>query len=273
MKPFRQPDTRQGDWRAVTSEGEVVTVSVGGCLWAGDPDGDGITEALVLGATVRLATGYAAERSWRGGGDRGILARMKLNALETWLMNNPLRAWVQRYVEAPRLLDLGGRTDGLVCLEIGCGRGVGVEIILERFGAAHVDAFDLDERMVERARQRLAAKGRAVRLWCGDAGRIAADDASYDAVFDFTILHHVPDWRGALGEIVRVLRPGGRLFAEEVLARLIRAPLVRRLVVHPAEDRFSYAGFIAGLRASGFELQASRNLGGVLGAFVARRPE
>jgi hypothetical protein len=51
-----------GTWRAVTSTGEVVTMYVGGCLWAGDPDSDGATEALVLGATVRFATGYTAER-------------------------------------------------------------------------------------------------------------------------------------------------------------------------------------------------------------------
>jgi hypothetical protein len=51
-----------GTWRAVASEGEVVTQYVGGCLWVGDPNGDGSAEALVLGATVRFATGYSAHR-------------------------------------------------------------------------------------------------------------------------------------------------------------------------------------------------------------------
>jgi trans-aconitate methyltransferase len=41
-------------------------------------------------------------------------------------------------------------------LEIGCGRGVGTEIILERFGARRVFAFDFDPTMVKRARRRLA---------------------------------------------------------------------------------------------------------------------
>jgi ubiquinone/menaquinone biosynthesis C-methylase UbiE len=197
---------------------------------------------------------------------------VKLNRLETVLMNNPLRAWVQRHVEAPRLLGMGGRADGLECLEIGCGRGVGVELIIDRFGAAHVDAFDVDPRMVELARRRLASRGAAVRLWRGDASRIEAPDQSYDAVFDFTILHHVPDWRLALREIQRVLRPGGRFYAEEVLARLIRAPLVRRLVVHPSKDRFGFSTFASGLRECGFEVVSSRDIGGVIGAFVARRP-
>jgi ubiquinone/menaquinone biosynthesis C-methylase UbiE len=197
---------------------------------------------------------------------------MKLNRFETLLMNNPLRAWIQRHVEAPRLLGLGGRVDGLHCLEIGCGRGVGMEIVLDRFGAAHVDGFDVDPRMVELGRLRLAGRGAAVRLWCGDVSRIEAPDQSYDAVFDFTILHHVPDWRGALRQIYRVLRPGGRFYVEEVMARLIRAPLVRLLVDHPAEDRFDHAALAAGLCEAGFELQASRDLGGVIGVFVAQRP-
>jgi len=197
---------------------------------------------------------------------------MKLNPLETLLMNNPLRAWVQRTVEARRLLRMGGRVDGLRCLEVGCGRGVGVEVILDQFGAAQVDAFDVDPAMVERARRRLQARGSVVRLWCGDASRIAAPDESYDAVFDFTILHHLPDWRLGLREIHRVLRPAGRLYAEEVMAKLIRAPVIRRLVDHPTTDRFDVATFGAGLEAEGFEIVASRDIGGVIGAFVARRP-
>ena len=134
---------------------------------------------------------------------------MLLNAVEKALMNNPVRAAVQRHFEAKRLLDLGGAVAGGKALEVGCGRGVGVEIILDLFGAGSVDAFDLDPDMVARARARHAAKGSQVRLWVGDADQIQAEDATYDAVFDFAIIHHVPAWRTALREIARVLKPGG----------------------------------------------------------------
>ena len=73
---------------------------------------------------------------------------MRLNPFETLLMNNPVRAWIQRHFEARRLLRLGGRAGGGTCLEIGCGRGIGVGIILHTFGAGRVHAFDLDARMV-----------------------------------------------------------------------------------------------------------------------------
>ena len=71
-------------------------------------------------------------------------------------MNNPVRALVQGRHEAALMERFGGRVEGGRVLEIGCGRGVGTEIIFERFGAREVHAFDLDPDMIERARRRLA---------------------------------------------------------------------------------------------------------------------
>jgi len=195
-----------------------------------------------------------------------------LNRVETLAMNNPLRSLIQRQFEARRLLEMGGAMDGGVALEVGCGRGVGAGIILDRFRADRVDAFDLDPRMVERAQRRLAARGDAVRVTVGDATRIDAPDQSYDAVFDFGIIHHVPVWRHALGEIHRVLRPGGRLYAEEVLAHALEHRLWARLLEHPREDRFDCDGFREALLAQGFEVVVTRTLGRDFAFFVADRP-
>lgn len=197
---------------------------------------------------------------------------MRLNRAETLLMNNPLRAAIQRHFEAKRLLAMGGPVHGGTTLEIGCGRGVGCELILEGFGAARVDAFDLDPLMIERARRRLAARSHSVRLWTGDVTKIDAADAVYDAVFDFGILHHVPHWRDALREIWRVLRPGGRFYAEEVLRPLVTHALVRRLLAHPQDDRFDAVGFRDGLLATGFRPPTMRTLAGVFAWFVAEKP-
>jgi len=52
-----------GDWEAVAMNNGLVTVGyAGGCLWAGDPDMDGETEALILGAGIRFTTGFTADR-------------------------------------------------------------------------------------------------------------------------------------------------------------------------------------------------------------------
>ncbi len=196
---------------------------------------------------------------------------MLLNAVEKALMNNPVRAAVQRHFEARRLLAMGGPMAGGRALEMGCGRGVGTELVLDRFGAERVDAFDLDPRMVDLARKRLARRGDRVRLFVGDAARIDAPDAAYDAVFDFGIIHHVPVWRDAVREAYRVLKPGGRFYAEEVLERFIRHPLWRRVLEHPMQDRFDRKGFATALADAGFRVLETRELLGQFAWFVAER--
>lgn len=190
---------------------------------------------------------------------------MLLNRLELALMNNPVRAAVQRRFEAPRLLEMGGAIEGGRALEIGCGRGAGVEAILDLFHARSVDAFDLDPRMVSKARARLESRGSSVRLWIGDVTAIPVRDETDEAVFDSGILHHIPDWRAALDEVFRVLKRGGRFYAEEVLARFVTHPLVRRALRHPQEDRFDTPQLRLSIEKAGFRVLGSREM---MGAFL-----
>ena len=175
---------------------------------------------------------------------------MLMNRIETAMINSSARRSLQRYYEAPLLARLGGRVAGGRALEIGCGSGEGTRLILDKFGAARVDAVDLDPAMIKRARRRLARYGSdRVRLAVGSATdlRAAVDgqDASYDAVFEFGIIHHVEDWRAVLAEVARVLRPGGRFFFEEVTATALARRSYRALFDHPEEDRFTAGEFLA----------------------------
>ncbi len=107
-------------------------------------------------------------------------------------------------------------------MEIGCGSGYGTRMILDRFDAARVDAVDLDPGMVVKARRRLADRPGRVRLEVGDAANLrvvfGAEDGTYDATFNFAIIHHIPDWRSAVAEVARVLKPGG-LFVLALFSR------------------------------------------------------
>ncbi len=177
---------------------------------------------------------------------------MKLNRVEKALMNNPARALVQRHHEAVLMQRFGGRVEGGRVLEIGCGRGVGTEIIFERFGAREVHAFDVDPDMVARARRRLSGySANRLTLIEGDAAAIKAEDASYDAVFDFGIIHHVPAWQRAVAEVARVLKPGGKFFFEEVTKRALDRWFYRTFLDHPKTNRFSAEEFIAELERQG----------------------
>jgi len=179
---------------------------------------------------------------------------MKLNNLEFALMNNRVRAWSQRALETTVMIGSRGALRGLRVLEVGCGRGVGIEILLEQLGAAEIIAFDFDPRMVALARERVARFGNRARVFVGDAEQIELPDASFDVVVEFGILHHVPNWRSALAEIARVLKPDGMFYFEDVLKGLTDAPFVRNLLDHPQAGQFTGEEFRAALANAGLQL-------------------
>lgn len=176
---------------------------------------------------------------------------MKLNRVERLAMNNPVRAAHQHHREAGWFQRLaGGSLAGQHVLEVGCGRGVGVEVLLDRLHAAQVSAFDLDPLMVAKAARRLYERGPSVSLSVGDACDITLATGGVDAVVDFGVIHHVPDWRTALGEVSRVLRPGGLLLFEEVPRHTLDSWVFRTFTVHPRADRFEADEFADALRAN-----------------------
>jgi len=91
-------------------------------------------------------------------------------------------------------------------LEVGCGPGELSERIQRELGASVV-AVDISPRMVELARKR------GVDARVGDAEHVPFEDGSFDCVVAAWMLYHVPNVDLALGELARVLCPGGRLVA------------------------------------------------------------
>jgi ubiquinone/menaquinone biosynthesis C-methylase UbiE len=174
---------------------------------------------------------------------------MLMNRVETALMNNPVRRAVQRRLEVPLLRRLGGVLAGGRALEIGCGQGYGVRLILDRFGAREVLGVDVDPHMLWLARRRAVASGARATVAHASATALPVADGTFDAVFDFGILHHVEDWRAAVPEVRRVLRLGGRVYFEEVTSHALARPSYRRFLWHPTEDRFSGDSLLAELEA------------------------
>lgn len=89
--------------------------------------------------------------------------------------------------------------------------GVGLGTDFVRFVRAGADAtgVDLTHASVELVRQRLVQDGLYAELEVADAEELPFEDSTYDLIYSWGVLHHTPDTRRALGEIRRLIRPGG----------------------------------------------------------------
>jgi ubiquinone/menaquinone biosynthesis C-methylase UbiE len=195
---------------------------------------------------------------------------MKLNWAERWVVNNPLRV-VQQRMELRKLRTMQFLKPGFTALEIGCGRGAGAGQILDIFQPSRVYATDLDIEMVEKAKAYLPPeKHKTIFLVTADGYQLPVKTASVDAVFDFGVLHHIPDWRSALAEIERVLKPGGTFFLEELYPTLYQNFLTKHVLLHPTENRFSSREFKEALTGVGLPLKDYMELksAGILGVAV-----
>ncbi|MDP9428341.1 MAG: methyltransferase domain-containing protein [Actinomycetota bacterium] len=190
-----------------------------------------------------------------------------------WVDSRP-RALAQRVFEARVLRCLGGRVEGGRVLEIGPGRrGTGLRLAVEEFGAASAVGVELFDESVRACRRAVADLGGRVRVLQGDATALDAADGSYDAVFCYHLLHHADDWRAAVREAARVLRPGGRLYVAEMTARFVDSRPLRAVSLHPADgDRPTPGGVAAAVRDAGLEVVARHSLLGWWLALVARKP-
>jgi ubiquinone/menaquinone biosynthesis C-methylase UbiE len=107
-------------------------------------------------------------------------------------------------------IDEGGKV-----LELGCGLGLLWLSNRERLPASwQITLTDFSPGMLQESRQRLGEERFAYEV--ADAQALPFADASFDAVIANHMLYHVPSLPQALGEIRRVLKPSGHLYASTV---------------------------------------------------------
>ncbi len=112
-------------------------------------------------------------------------------------------------------------------LDAGCGSGQWAIALAER--GARVTAIDLSPEMIRLARGHALARGQDIEWRTGDVTRLADPLAVFDAIHARVLLQFVPDVPGALRELRRVLKPGGRLLASVpgALSPIYRASWMR----------------------------------------------
>lgn len=150
----------------------------------------------------------------------------------------PFGAVYDYYIERPRLARLvlglawgvdarpfyrsleavGELRDGATILDVPCGGGVALQGLRSGQRASWI-GVDVDPAMLRRMRRRAASHRHVdLRLVQADMGALPLEDGTADICLTYGGIHCVSDPAGALVEITRCLRPGGRLLGSTFVA-------------------------------------------------------
>lgn len=207
-----------------------------------------------------------------------VLHGARLYDLVVWLfMRGRERAFREKVVELAQL------KPGEHVLDVGCGTGtlaLCAQAVVGRSG--RVCGVDASPEMIARAVDKARAAGAGVELRTGVVEALDFPDASFDAVLNTMMLHHLPAKVRALcaAEMRRVLKPGGRVVAVDFgerehahtgwLARVIHGAIAR---VHGTHGHVKLAEIEALLAGAGLSVRTSGAVGvSSLNFVLADRP-
>ena len=136
----------------------------------------------------------------------------KMETFQTWANNyyHPIAERLYDVAVGRMLRHLNPPFGGTV-LDAGCGTGVhSVRVARAGFQTC---AVDISRPVLRDARRRAEEAGVAdcVTFQHADLTSLPYEDERFDAVFSWGVIIHIPDVSAALAELVRVLKPGGRI--------------------------------------------------------------
>ncbi len=110
-----------------------------------------------------------------------------------------------------------GLTPGGAVLEVATGTGRNLEYLAAEVGDdGFVFGTDLSPRMLGHARRRADALGSRIQLAVGNSQHLPHPDGAFDAVLDGAGIKYYPDKAKAMREMLRVVRPGGKVLITEL---------------------------------------------------------
>lgn len=93
-------------------------------------------------------------------------------------------------------------------LDVGCGTGTILSMVLREYKSAKISGIDISEEMLKKAS---AALGDSAELINGDSDNLPWKDNSFDVIVCNASFHHYPEPKKVLMEMRRVLKPNGRV--------------------------------------------------------------
>lgn len=109
-------------------------------------------------------------------------------------------------------------------LDLGCGTGEMLKLILQEDVGKELYGIDLSEKMLYVAKSKLPEQ---VKLLLGDSESLPLPNNTFDVVFCNDSFHHYPAPRNVLSEVHRVLKPGGTFLMGDCWQ-----PLVGRIIMN-----------------------------------------
>lgn len=120
-----------------------------------------------------------------------------------------IEAAYDRFPYKQALFDRIASLPGNKLLEIGCGLGVDLCDFARR--GLDVTGIDIAPQAVEMSRRHLAVHGLKGSVCVENCEKLSIENDAFDIVYSSGVIQHTPDIEAAVGEIMRVLRPGGTL--------------------------------------------------------------
>lgn len=144
--------------------------------------------------------------------DRGFIPALRFHRL-TPLFDFVAAVAVRDRAIKRRVVEHAAIRGGEDVLDVGCGTGTLALAAARAAPGVRVTGLDADPSILARARRRAARARLEIAFDEGRSTALPYPDASFDLVLSTLFFHHVPDEakRRTAEELVRVLRPGGRL--------------------------------------------------------------